>query len=331
MANSELRETFSPDDALPPVEPPSAGFLVQLFLIPGIIVAIIVMVWMMFQWLAHMGSDPRKHVDALQGHGESRWQAAVNLAGALNDKEGDALRNDPEAARKLGLVLQEELKSGSKEERLVNLRIFLCAALGRFKNDAGLPALLEAVNTKRNPTDDGVRIAALKGIGDMAENVNSAGGKLDSTELVPTLLKASQDERPEIRAAAGLALGAVGGSEAHERLLQMLNDESSTVRYDAAMAIAKDGDLKSLETLIEMLDEDQSAALRDVQDKVEVARLTKVIHVKGLQGIDALISKHPTADFQSVKSAVDALTKSESPEVKEKALRVQKNLPSSSQ
>ena len=34
----------SPDEVLPPVEAPSAGFLLQLFLIPMVIVGIIVMV-----------------------------------------------------------------------------------------------------------------------------------------------------------------------------------------------------------------------------------------------------------------------------------------------
>ena len=41
MATSS-NQPVNPDDSLPPVEPPSAAFLVQLFLVPGIIVAIIV-------------------------------------------------------------------------------------------------------------------------------------------------------------------------------------------------------------------------------------------------------------------------------------------------
>ena len=52
------RPPISADDALPPVEPPSAGFIVQLFVIPGIIVFIIVMIWLLFNWLAQKGNDP---------------------------------------------------------------------------------------------------------------------------------------------------------------------------------------------------------------------------------------------------------------------------------
>ena len=55
-------ERFSPDDALPPVEPPSAGFILQLFVVPGVIVVVVIMIWLMFNWLAHMGTDPRSYV-----------------------------------------------------------------------------------------------------------------------------------------------------------------------------------------------------------------------------------------------------------------------------
>ena len=44
----------SVDDNLPPVSPPTAGFLMQLFIVPMVIVVIIVMVCLMFNWLAHL-------------------------------------------------------------------------------------------------------------------------------------------------------------------------------------------------------------------------------------------------------------------------------------
>ncbi len=74
---------FSPDDALPPVEPPSAGFIVQLFVVPGVIVVVVVMIWVMFNWLAQKGNDRDAFVRALSRNNEARWQAAFNLANAL--------------------------------------------------------------------------------------------------------------------------------------------------------------------------------------------------------------------------------------------------------
>ena len=37
---------------LPPVEPPSAGFVVQLFVIPAAVVVVVIIVWLLFGKLA---------------------------------------------------------------------------------------------------------------------------------------------------------------------------------------------------------------------------------------------------------------------------------------
>src|SRR5215470_18291586 len=107
MSDLDTHNSYLPDDALPPVEPPSAGFLVQLFLIPGIIVAIIVVVWLLFHWLAQMGNDPREYVRKLRGNNEVRWQAAVNLAGALHGAAGDEIGRDSTLAAELAQILKE--------------------------------------------------------------------------------------------------------------------------------------------------------------------------------------------------------------------------------
>src|SRR5262245_36341482 len=170
---SDSRSTpssFSPDDALPPVEPPSAGFLVQLFLIPGVIVAIIVVVWLLFHWLAQMGNDPRQYIKQLRGNSETRWQAAVNLAGALHGEAGQATKQDASFATQLAQILDDEIKAGGMEEGPVNMRIYLCRALGEFQVDAGLPALLKAAETQRNDAEIDVRRAAVQGIGSLAAN-----------------------------------------------------------------------------------------------------------------------------------------------------------------
>jgi len=86
-------EPLSPDDALPPVEPPSAGFILQLFVVPGVIVVVVVTVWLMFNWLAHMGNDRDAYVRDLSRNNEARWQAAFNLANALR---AERITNQPE-------------------------------------------------------------------------------------------------------------------------------------------------------------------------------------------------------------------------------------------
>ncbi|MGC4002477.1 MAG: hypothetical protein QM811_04775 [Pirellulales bacterium] len=63
---------YSPDKNLPPVEAPTVGFLMKLFFIPGIIVSVIVGVWMLFTWLAHMGSDPQQELKTLRGNSSAQ-------------------------------------------------------------------------------------------------------------------------------------------------------------------------------------------------------------------------------------------------------------------
>ena len=43
---------LSPDDALPPVEPPSAGFILQLFIVPGVIVVVVTLVTLLLTSMA---------------------------------------------------------------------------------------------------------------------------------------------------------------------------------------------------------------------------------------------------------------------------------------
>ena len=101
MATSS-NQPINPDDSLPPVEPPSAAFLVQLFLVPGIIVAIIVCVWLAFHWLAHLGNDPQAYVRTLRRANEGRWQAALNLANDLRGPNGSGLKANIKLASELG-------------------------------------------------------------------------------------------------------------------------------------------------------------------------------------------------------------------------------------
>ncbi|MDB4743672.1 hypothetical protein OAF98_04230, partial [Planctomicrobium sp.] len=63
-----------PND-LPPVEPPSAGMIIQLFLVPAIIVAVIVGVYAAFGQLASQELDWRQLVtDVKSQNPHVRWR-----------------------------------------------------------------------------------------------------------------------------------------------------------------------------------------------------------------------------------------------------------------
>ena len=62
-----------------PVEPPSAGFILQLFIVPGVIVAVVVDDLADVQLAAQLGNDRDAFVWCC-ANDEARWQAAFNLA-----------------------------------------------------------------------------------------------------------------------------------------------------------------------------------------------------------------------------------------------------------
>ncbi len=144
-------DTLSPDDALPPVEPPSAGFILQLFVVPAVIVGIIVLVWLLFTWLAQMGANPQEYLEGLSRNNEARWQSAAALADVLNGPGNAELKRDEKFAGKLAAILQSELNSGELDDKHgdVSLRLFLCRALGEFYVPDVAPVLVRACDRKR--------------------------------------------------------------------------------------------------------------------------------------------------------------------------------------
>ena len=174
-------QPINPDDSLPPVEPPSAAFLVQLFLVPGVIVAIIVCVWLAFHWLAHLGNDPQAYVRTLRRANEGRWQAALNLANDLRGPNGSGLKADVKLASELGSILDDEVGSGRTGEQSETLRLYLCRALGEFAVPEAAPALVRRVDAN---DDDLTTQAAIEAIAVLATNLKNAGRSFENQDDV---------------------------------------------------------------------------------------------------------------------------------------------------
>lgn len=301
----------TPGDVLPPVEPPSAGFILQLFVVPGIIVAVIVMVWLLFNWVARAGNDPRKDVDALKRDSPNRWQAAVNLANALRDKspQGTALRQDAGLASELGSMLETEIESGSMKEKPITLRCFLCRALGEFETPQGLPALVKAADTQRTPEEAEVRLSALQAIATLAEKVGKANPSqsISTPEVERVLLKASEDSDPRVRGTAAVALGVVGGEPLLARLTALLADSNPDVRYNAAMRLAARGDAAAIKVLAEMLDPDEPAGVELEQNEDLRPYKWALIVANALRAVEQLLKANPAADFAPIRAQLDRL------------------------
>jgi hypothetical protein len=161
-----------PLKGLPPVTPPSGRHIVQLFLIPGLIVAGAVTILLGFSWLAGGSRSPEqilKNID--NANPEIRWRAASDLAQVL--KRDDKLAAD--AAFGLRLVERmvkalEELDRAEKsvleipndiahkrervqgQESLVTQRnyvVYLAASLGNFSVPVGAPILCDVAKNGR--------------------------------------------------------------------------------------------------------------------------------------------------------------------------------------
>jgi hypothetical protein len=113
MSNEPRSPHQSPQPAgLPPVKPPSARFIVQLFLIPALIVGTLVLVFV-FGGLAWVGSSsPEAFVARLKNSNpDIRWRAAHELGQVLLRPESIELAADPDFA----IDIAEQLENAFKE------------------------------------------------------------------------------------------------------------------------------------------------------------------------------------------------------------------------
>lgn len=285
---------LSPDALLPPVEPPSAGFLVQLFLVPAVIVAIIVGIWLGFHWIAHLGQDPQAYVKTLRRDNEGRWQAALNLANELRGPGGGALKADAGLATELGRILTDETKSGRTGEQSQMLRLYLCRALGEFSIPEALPALVEQIGVEQPQ----VSRAAVEAVAVLAANLAEAGKSPPGADAVDAVLAASRSTDAPLRSAAAFTLGVVAGKDAGtavDRLGVLLGDASDDVRYNAALGLARLGDRRSIDTLGEMLAlPDEAAPVDPLDEKAQSRRYKRALIVlNALRGLALLLDASP--------------------------------------
>lgn len=316
-AAGQLRQPPSGD--LPPVEPPTMGFILQLFVIPMVIVTIIVLIWLLFNWLAHMGSNPTELVADLKKLNDSSWQKALTLADLLRNPRYEHLKRDTALAKELASVLNSQIDSAAMEENPVRLRIFLCRALGEFQTADVLPVLLRAATTERQTAEAEVRLGALQSLA-VFVRYNDPEKLRGNDQLRETLLAASREQSPgvdenhtraELRSQAAFALGVLGGEKALGRLEVMLSDAYPNARYNAAAGLCRHGDARALPTLIEMLDPENVEAVRS--EESEESKPWKRLNVmqNGLRAAGLLAQKNRADDLTTLETALQTVISSD--------------------
>ena len=307
MADTPNR-SFMQDDSLPPVEPPNATFLVQLFLVPGLIVFIIVCVWLSFHWLAHLGNDPQAYVRTLRRNNEGRWQAALNLANDLRGPGGEKLKSDEVLAKELGRILSDEVKSGRTDEQSQTLRLYLCRALGEFSIQTAIEPLVACAQAT---ADAQTARAAVEALSVLTTNLIAADRATDApTAITDAALAASRSKDAALRSSAAFALGVIGGLGAAERLVELSNDPVEDVRFNSALGLARLGQDDSLEALVEMLalPDLPIADARTVDEAAQSKRYRRaLIVVNAVRGVALLVDATNQSLPSHVRDRVEAL------------------------
>jgi hypothetical protein len=301
------------DDLLPPVEPPSAGFIIQLFVVPALIVLVIVSVWLALSWLVRRTS-PETLVQGLnQGPSVARWQRASELADMLRNKRFEAFKRNEKAANDLARILDREIDqaktSDGMQEQEITLRYFLARALGEFEVTDGLGVLLKAATTNRHPSERLVQQGAIEALAVRAYNLQRLDPPLGLAhpDLYPALGRLAADDDPRIRSQVAYTLGQIGTSEGLKLLEALADDPDPDTRYNAAVGLAHHGNAQAVETLAEMLDLEELTSMRVEAVGQDETFKRAVIVGNALQAVETLADKNPDVDFSPVNESLQQL------------------------
>jgi HEAT repeat protein len=256
--NSELPNN---SEILPPVEPPSAKFIVQLFVVPGVIVAMIVGVWLLFGKLASAEQNWQALLEDMKSSNEHRrGRGAMGLAQALAADQnqrgvvtGPKLSTNPQVAAKLSEFLAEKLSSSSPEPAVIDQQSFLTRTLGMLDvPEAVLPTLRDAMNAKH---DREVRKNAVLAVATIAHRANERSEPLTDAATVEELSNVSREADPLLRSSAAFALGLLPAEATKQPLTVLLTDSDGNTRLNAAIAFARQKSLDGLPVLRDVLKE----------------------------------------------------------------------------
>lgn len=301
----------------------------QLFVIPAIVVAVVIFVWLLFGKLAGGERDPAEYVRRLrQASGD--WRSAFELASLI---QNDArLANDPHLLGELSDLLSTELKTKDVNPQLT---VYLIKTLGAFQTLEGtladgrkvdpIESLVQALQPGSEPA---IRMEAAATLAKQAARLE---GKLDDPRVASALSGAASGEDQELRQVAVYALGFLGGDEARTALRERIqSDDNRYVRYNAAVALGRRGDMAALGTLKEML---SSAALDRVIDfasKTEKQNKIEAIKLEALQAVQSSLSSGSAELARSLRPEVEDLTRSGLASVRSQAKAVLQYFPSGS-
>lgn len=232
-------------DNLPPVQPPTAGFIVQLFVVPGLIVLAVIAVWALFGQIAASEQDWKTLVEELKSsNGHTRNRAMYGLAQVLDQdrrrgEKGAHLASNPEIASALSDQLTRELKSNTNSKDSLAIQQYLTRAIGLLDApEATMASLRLSLESTR---DVEIRKSGAASIAMIAGRAFEKGTPLDDPDTVRALIESSADSLPIMRQTAAFALGLFRTPDAAQHLRVLLGNPDRNTSVNAAVALARQG------------------------------------------------------------------------------------------
>ena len=290
MSTPNTNNVPPPTPGLPPVQPPSGRFIVQLFVVPGLIIGVVVLFVLALSYWKKREREPNYFLNQLDSdNADIRWRGASDLSQILKRQESATLRwkADPkfalDLAERLDLafkrLVEEESRVGAeiarsndKDKHLLwrKLRVtrdhvsFLASALGEFHVPAGVPILCEMLKHDKAADINGnalQRRKALWSLMNMGENMK--GYATLSAEHRAEIVKALKEEAAKPGTPrAGWALTALYYLD--KSALPAPNPPAIT-KVETALAFCADADDRFLRELTAMAfnfwDGDQAEAI----------------------------------------------------------------------
>src|SRR4051812_27291562 len=244
---------------------------VQFFLIPLLVVGAMVLVYVGFRSLLTEDRSAEEYLTDIRSGGTNRrWPAAYELS---------RMMSDPEFTKKQQAVLAPELTkafANSKDDD-PRVRQYLALALGRLQPPIPADArqlLVEALGDKDSQT----RISAIWALGSTGD-----------VSVAPDLERMYASDDAGVRKMVVYALGSLPADVGAATLVKALQDDEPDVQWNAAVALARHGRHDGVPVLRRMLDRDyvQRAVTRQQQAQDDIDPVGEVM-ISGLRAVAAL-------------------------------------------
>lgn len=205
----------------------------SFFLIPFMIAVFGAVFFLLFRFITYETNDASELLNQVKiGAASKRWQSAFELSKILSDPE--LVPKDDNFKQQLISAYKRSIHDDPK------VRSFLAMAIGSTKDSTYGQALSEGLEDENQDT----RLAAIQATG----MVRFKG----SINKIGKIIQNSSDQGEKL--AATIALGMVGEKKAIPTLINLLEDEEPNIRWDAAIALAKMGDKSGINIISRLLD-----------------------------------------------------------------------------